>query len=123
MTVHTAAWRVLHGEIPAGMHLHHACGQKSCWNPAHLELLSAAEHRREHGRLVTHCPQGHEYTPENTVISNGCRGCRECARQRHRARQHALAGNCIDCGAPLGSPTAKRCRNCHLRYARAQRKT
>ncbi|MEV6737864.1 HNH endonuclease [Streptomyces sp. NPDC051104] len=33
---------------------------------------------------VTHCPEGHEYTPENTGYntSNGGRYCRECHRTR-----------------------------------------
>jgi ribosomal protein L40E len=119
MTVHGAAWRILEGEVPAGMHLHHRCGNKLCWNPAHLTLLSASEHRREHGRLITHCPHGHEYTPENTVLENGSRACRECKRIRHRERMRARAGNCIECGASLGSPTAKRCRDCHTAYMRS----
>ena len=42
---------------------------------------------------ITHCPQGHEYTPENTTIENGGRSCRTCRndRQRLRARQRRLA--------------------------------
>jgi hypothetical protein len=34
--------------------------------------------------LPTHCPHGHEFTPENTVIYNGARGCRECRRRNAR---------------------------------------
>lgn len=33
----------------------------------------------------THCPQGHEYTDENTAIGkDNKRDCRECARERAR---------------------------------------
>lgn len=34
----------------------------------------------------THCPRGHEYTPENTRVYNGCRSCKECQRIRVRLR-------------------------------------
>lgn len=30
----------------------------------------------------THCPHGHEYTPENTKTYNGCRKCLACNRIR-----------------------------------------
>lgn len=33
----------------------------------------------------THCPQGHEYTQENTRMDDGSRKCRECIRVRSRA--------------------------------------
>lgn len=48
------------------------------------------------GREITHCPHGHEYTPANTLIYNGCRSCRECRtigcreyqrRRRAKARE------------------------------------
>lgn len=39
--------------------------------------------------LRTHCPQGHEYTPENTRVRKDkqgtCRVCRTCERDRRRA--------------------------------------
>ena len=43
------------------------------------------EMRRGHGpgwnKGVTHCRQGHEYTPENTLNKDCGRACRECARK------------------------------------------
>lgn len=39
--------------------------------------------------LKTHCPHGHEYTPENTATTKrGTRRCRECDRIRGRAYGH-----------------------------------
>ena len=40
--------------------------------------------------IRAHCPQGHEYTPENTGLNNrGTRFCRECTRIRARAYKKA----------------------------------
>lgn len=36
------------------------------------------------GLRVTHCPQGHEYSVENTMVKDGARNCRACARSRHK---------------------------------------
>jgi hypothetical protein len=39
--------------------------------------------QRGPARERTHCPQGHEYTPENTYVSaRGWRYCRACNRER-----------------------------------------
>jgi hypothetical protein len=38
----------------------------------------------------THCPQGHEYTPDNISWWRGWRKCRTCHRERERARKAAL---------------------------------
>jgi len=44
----------------------------------------STEHRggAEHQRAKTHCPHGHEYTEENTIVypSDGRRRCRTCRR-------------------------------------------
>jgi hypothetical protein len=38
----------------------------------------------------THCPHGHKYTKENTLIqSNGARVCRQCRRDRREAKTKA----------------------------------
>jgi len=47
---HRASYEFLVGEIPKGMHLHHACGNKQCVNPAHLVLLAPSDHMRLHSR-------------------------------------------------------------------------
>lgn len=40
----------------------------------------------------THCPQRHEYTPENTYVTkDNRRMCRQCSRDRNRARRAAIA--------------------------------
>lgn len=65
-----------------------------------------AKRRRQRGVPVrefkTHCPQGHEYSSENTYVYNGCRTCRTCSREGARRRweqqkpgPRPLATHCI----------------------------
>lgn len=35
----------------------------------------------------THCPYGHEYTPENSFIQNGVKSCKICRRRRDDERK------------------------------------
>jgi len=48
------------------------------------ELAPAEGHRNS---LKTHCPKGHEYTPENTYIFKGGRRCRACKREAYTPKQ------------------------------------
>lgn len=90
---HREAWERECGPIPQGSVIHHRCGNRLCVNVEHLECLTHAEHNalhvnarswHERQRAKTHCPQGHEYTPENTKLKRGHRHCRECMRQQSR---------------------------------------
>ena len=86
---HRISWEHHHGTpIPEGHQLDHLCRNRLCVNPAHLEPVTASENitRQDHAnRRKTHCPQGHEFTPENTRIDNrGSRRCRECDKGRPR---------------------------------------
>lgn len=90
---HRVAWEEANGPIPEGHQIHHNCRVRACVNPDHLVCMTALEHNRLHGnaepwyerqRAITHCPQGHEYTPENTIKKRGSRRCRECTRASNR---------------------------------------
>jgi hypothetical protein len=96
VVAHRFAYEQLVGPIPVGLQLDHLCRNRACVNPDHLQpvtqqinilrgsSVAAANH------VKTHCPQGHEYTPENTYIhpKNNGRICRACARARTQsARQ------------------------------------
>lgn len=42
-------------------------------------------HRLYDKAEITHCPQGHEYTEENTLVDGGGRKCKTCVYQRNQA--------------------------------------
>jgi hypothetical protein len=92
MKVHAVAYNLLVGEIPWGMEPHHRCENKRCANPGHLELVTKSRHIElsptnitHRNKAKTHCVNGHEFTPENTIVRhNGNRDCRLC----NLARQH-----------------------------------
>lgn len=91
---HRVAYQALVGPIPAGMTVDHTCHNRICCNPAHLRLLTNAENARDNGFATrTHCPKGHEYTPENTGRGNPrrpggrpSRVCLECRRLYNASR-------------------------------------
>lgn len=103
---HRVAYILTNGPIPADKQIDHTCHtekctagddcpHRRCCNPAHLKLVTKAENLAAgrmyrpptRGTPVTHCPHGHEYTPENTRIAkHGGRNCRTCQNQRNAAR-------------------------------------
>lgn len=86
-TAHRAAYELLVGVIPDGMHLDHLCRNRTCVNPAHLEPVTLGENNRRAGAAVAACRNGHPYTPDNTYRTpRGYRRCRECNRESCRRR-------------------------------------
>jgi hypothetical protein len=82
---HRVAYELAVGPIPDGMQIDHLCRTPRCVNPAHLEpvtvrlnTLRGFSPSSDRARR-THCPRGHEYTPENTILSRqNQRKCRAC---------------------------------------------
>lgn len=91
---HRVAWEATYYPIPEGMTVDHLCVvNPACVNPKHLEIVTRSENQRRVDSRVTHCPRGHEYTPENTgrhSVQLG-RFCRTCHRERQRARRGGSA--------------------------------
>lgn len=87
--------------IKDGYECCHYCDDPRCtekehlWEGTHAENMRDA-HRKGRGRTHgpgnlghrrTYCPQGHEYTKENTGIYNFAQYCKECKRVKAREYQ------------------------------------
>lgn len=84
---HRFYWRQENGWLPR--ELHHVCGVPACVNPAHLEPVDDATHKRIHVASRTHCRRGHEYAVHGS--KSGRRRCLACKRDARRARQRERA--------------------------------
>ena len=86
------------------------CPNTDCWNIGHIYVGTLKDNMRDvvesgHSKNAnkTHCPQGHEYTPENTYVEHDYKGrigrhCKICMRERYekwnaerRSRQTQLS--------------------------------
>lgn len=103
------AWMLANGgPFPEGMKGCHSCDNPLCVNPAHVWPGTQQQNVQDaliKGRLcgakfraagtakllsLTHCRHGHEFTPENTALSNrGWRSCRICARLKTKNQREA----------------------------------
>jgi hypothetical protein len=93
---HRWAYEYLVGPIPEGLELDHLCRVRHCVNPDHLEPVT---HRTNFLRGYAvgaqsmrrgTCPNGHEYTPENTYVRKDGQGrqCKTCNRRKNNERYH-----------------------------------
>jgi len=101
---HRISYTLLVSPIPEGPDLDHLCRVHCCVNPAHLEPVTRSINLKRgigvgdagrvaataHYKAITHCPQGHEYTEENTYCrpkAPGQRYCRACLKIRQAIRR------------------------------------
>lgn len=81
---HRIIYELLKGPIPNGLEPDHLCKVRSCVNPDHIEPVTRIENLNRSAtlgvvnRAKTHCPRGHEYTPQNTYSRFGRRYCKTC---------------------------------------------
>ena len=90
---HRVQWEKFRGPVPEGMQVLHTCDTPGCINIEHLFLGTARDNMQDmsaKGRMWkqqrTHCPNGHEYTEENTTSQKGKR-CRRCLHIRNLTRK------------------------------------
>ena len=86
--IHALVAAAFLGPCPEGLQIRHLDGVKTNNTPANLAYGTSSQNRLDSVAHGTHnnarkerCPQGHEYTEENTYVgSNGGRNCRTCHR-------------------------------------------
>ena len=96
IVAHKLSYEAHIGAVPAGLELDHTCRLRCCVNPRHLEPVTHKVNLNRSSLIgrgagtaqtaKTHCPQGHEYTPENTRVGRGKRYCKTCHRDRERVK-------------------------------------
>lgn len=84
---HRYSYELAKGRIPRGLEIDHLCRVRHCVNPAHLEAVTPQENRRRAARALwelrdNKCANGHEMTPENTLII-----CATCTNEHDRRRR------------------------------------
>lgn len=138
--VHRFAYEICVGPIPDGLVIDHVCHNedpncaggpdcphRKCVNPAHLAAVTPGENALSGKSLwavnarKTHCPKGHPYTTENTVIreigGTSHRFCRACEKARNSGpsvpKPHCSKGHPYSEENTYRNPDGhRRCRTC-----------
>lgn len=88
---HRLAYEYFIGNVPEGLVLDHLCRNRLCCNPLHLEPVTIGVNIMRGERIPwhrgkTHCKHGHEFTPENTRVTNNRHGRKRQCIKCHNAK-------------------------------------
>jgi hypothetical protein len=111
--VHVVAHEVWIGPVPEGYDVDHVyangCRHRDCIEPTHLEAVTHLENTLRRTRLITHCPKGHEYTPDNIKWAhpgknglNRFRRCKRCVNEKRKAKKETPRAVCPVCFVSVG---------------------
>src|SRR6266404_8451060 len=65
------------------------CRNRDCFNPEHLYIGTHDNNMKDLAVLKTHCPGGHEYTPDNTYVGkHNDKNCKICHNLRNLANYY-----------------------------------
>lgn len=97
--VYRWAYEQVYGPVPQGLECDHACRNRKCVNPGHINAVTRSENMRNiipelrggaFNKRKTHCPKGHPYSGNNLRVgSNGGRGCKTCVGAAVKAKRDA----------------------------------
>jgi hypothetical protein len=79
--------RLIYGDIDT-KHVHHICGNKTCGNPAHFQILTKSEHHSLHAQPMK-CGHGDEF---RRTRKNGKTWCARCQAERNRRWYYERGG-------------------------------
>lgn len=87
---HRVSYEMLRGQIPKPLVIDHLCNTRSCVNPAHMDIVTAAENTRR-AAIKTHCKRGHALIEGNLYFKrSGDRHCKQCRTDRYHERGDEL---------------------------------
>lgn len=92
---HRLAFEAAYTKIPKDLVIDHKCRNRGCVNPEHLRIVTPKQNALENNSgksaeniVKTHCVNGHEFTPANTIVKwrdarhrHMRRVCRTCQRE------------------------------------------
>jgi hypothetical protein len=94
--VHRLVLRAFIGPCPSGCECLHANDIKTdnrltnlSWNTPSANKFDLVRNGKHWAANKTHCPRGHEYSPENTYVRDGRRWCRQCRREKYAESRSA----------------------------------
>ena len=126
LLVHRLVMAAFIGPCPEGEEVRHMDGKRANGVLSNLaygthgeNMQDMLDHGTNHWMNKTHCPHGHEYTPENTYIdSRGSRVCRQCWRvpvhgpHYNSIKTHCPKGHEYTPENTITSGTSRSCRTC-----------